>query len=414
VVAATADDARMVRLRRVSPDGPGFTRRRAGRGWVYSDTSGARITDHDTIDRIARLAIPPAYRGVWISPYATGHIQAVGLDDRDRKQYRYHPDWRVERDKAKHDRILFVARQLPAARRLVREHLSLRGMPRDKALATAFRLLELGFFRIGGESYAEENGSYGLATLRKEHVRVARDGSIQFRYTAKHGIRREVVVRDDGVRDAVTTLKRRHGGGAELLAWRENGRWYDVSSTDINHYLHDVVGADVSAKDFRTWHGTVLAAAALAANFQDGSSKTARRRQVVAAMKDVAEHLGNTPTVARNSYVDPRLVDRFDVGRTIGPTLAQLDPDPDFWDDDAHQRLEDAVLQLIEATDEAAQAQASAAHAQQVADRAQRVADAAARHRTEADAELEQAAERVAGEGAAQGAGQVVAAAANR
>ena len=397
----------MARLRRVSPDGPGFTRRRAGKGWTYSDTKGARITDRDTIDRIAHLAIPPAYRDVWISPYPNGHIQAVGLDDKGRKQYRYHPDWRLEQDRKKHDRILFVARQLPAARELVREHLSLRGMPRDKALATAFRLLELGFFRIGGETYAEENGSYGLATLRKEHVRVGRDGAIQFRYTAKHGIRRDVVVRDDGVREAVTMLKRRHGGGEELLAWRENGRWYDVSSSDINHYLHDVVGEGVSAKDFRTWHGTVLAAAALAAQFREGSSATARKRQVVAAMREVADHLGNTPTVARNSYVDPRLVDRFDAGRTIRPTLAQMDPDPDFWDDQAHQRLENAVLRLIEASDEAAEAEVVAEQAQQVADRAQRIADEAARHRADADAQVEQAAEQVAGEVEREAAGPV-------
>ena len=386
----------MVRLRRVSPDSPGFSRRRSGTGWSYRDTHGERITDRDTIDRIAHLAIPPAYRDVWISPYANGHIQAVGLDDRGRKQYRYHPDWREERDREKHDRILFVARQLPAARAVVREHLSHRGLPRDKVLATAFRLLELGFFRVGGESYAEDNGSYGLATLRKEHVRVGRGGEVEFSYAAKHHIERDIVLRDDDVRSVVGSLRRRRGGGEELLAWREHGRWYDVTSGDINHYLHDVVGEHVSAKDFRTWHGTVVAAAALAAQYAEGSSKTAQKRQVVAAMKQVAAQLGNTPTVARNSYVDPRLVDRFNEGLTIRPTLAELDPDPANWTDGTHERVENAVLRLIEASD-------AAAEASQDAEQAQRAADRAAARAERADAEVRQAVEGVADEVSATG-----------
>lgn len=388
----------MARLRRSSPDSPGLTRRRSGRGWTYRDARGQRVTDPETLDRIARLAIPPAYREVWICPWPNGHIQAVGLDDRGRKQYRYHPDWRIERDKVKHDHILFVARALPAARETVRGHLALRGVPRERALAAAFRLLELGFFRIGGESYAEENGSYGLATLRKEHVRVGRGGEVEFRYTAKHHIRREIVLRDPDVRDVVSTLRRRRGGGEELLAWQANGRWYDVSSSDINAYLHDVVGEDVTAKDFRTWHATVLAAAALATRFEDGSSETARKRQVVAAMKEVAGQLGNTPTVARASYVDPRLLERFDEGLTVRPTLAALDPDPAAWDDEARQRLERAVLRLIEASDGAAEAESAAARAQQVADRAQRIADQAAEQREEAEEDVERAAREIADE----------------
>lgn len=387
----------MPRLRRVSPDGPGFSRRRSGTGWTYRDTRGNRITDRDTIDGIAHLAIPPAYREVWISPWANGHIQAVGLDDRGRKQYRYHPEWRLERDREKHDRILFVARQLPAARRVVREHLSRRGLPRDRVLAAAFRLLELGFFRVGGETYTEENGSFGLATLLKEHVRVGRRGEVEFHYAAKHQIDRDIVLRDDDVRSVVGALRRRRGGGDELLAWREHGTWYDVTSADINAYLRDVVGEHVTAKDFRTWHGTVLAAAALAARYAEGSSPTAQKRQVVAAMKQVAEQLGNTPTVARKSYVDPRLVDRFNDGLTIRPTLAELDTDPARWDDAAHQRLEAAVLRLIEASDQAAEAGAGAAQAQQVADEAQRIADRAADHADAADAGVASAARRVAG-----------------
>lgn len=388
----------MARLRRVSPDGPGFSRARSGKGWSYRDARGVRIADREVVDRIAHLAIPPAYRDVWISPYANGHIQAVGTDDKGRRQYRYHPDWRTERDREKHDRILFVARQLPEARQTVREHLSLPGLPRERALAAAFRLLELGFFRIGGEVYEKENGSFGLATLRKEHVRVGRGGEVQFRYAAKHHIERDIVLHDEAVRDVVSTLRRRRGGGEELLAWRENGRWYDVSSSDINSYLHDVVGDGVTAKDFRTWHATVIAAAALATRFQEGSSETARKRQVVAAMKEVAEQLGNTPTVARNSYVDPRLVDRFNDGLTIGPTLQAMDPDPDAWDDGAHQRLEESVLRLIEASDQATEAEIDAERAQHVADTAQRIADEAAGQRDAAEAGVEQAARRIADE----------------
>ena len=393
----------MARLRRVSPDGPGFSRRRAGRGWSYRDTHGNRITDRETIDRIAHLAIPPAYRQVWISPYPNGHIQAVGLDDRGRKQYRYHPDWRTTRDRAKHDHILVVARALPDARQVVKEHLSHRGLSRERVLATAFRLLELGFFRIGGESYAEENGSYGLATLRKEHVRVGRGGEVEFRYAAKHHIEREVVLRDPAVLEVVGSLRRRRTGGEELLAWRANGRWYDVSSSDINAYLHDVVGAEVSAKDFRTWHATVLAAAKLAARYQPDSSPTARKRQIVAAIKEVAHELGNTPTVARNSYVDPRLIDRFNQGRTIRDTLRDLDPDPDAWDEAARGRLEESVLQLIEASDSAAEAQRTAEHARRVAERAKRVADRADRHRDAADADVERATRQVSEQVAAAG-----------
>ena len=388
----------MARLRRVSPDGPGFSRRRSGKGWSYRDTRGARITDREVVDRIAHLAIPPAYRDVWISPYPNGHIQAVGTDDKGRRQYRYHPDWRTERDREKHDRILFVARRLPEARQTVREHLSLRGIPRERTLATAFRLLELGFFRIGGEVYEKENGSFGLATLRKEHVRVGRGGEVEFHYAAKHHIERDIVLRDKAVRDVVNTLKRRHGGGEELLAWRENGRWYDVSSSDINSYLHDVVGEGVTAKDFRTWHATVIAASALAQRYREGSSETARKRQVVAAMKEVAGHLGNTPTVARNSYVDPRLVDRFNDGLTIGTSLLAVDQDSEAWDDEAHQRLEESVLRLIEASEQATEAEIDAERAQHVADTAQRIADEAAAQRDTAEAGVEQAARRIADE----------------
>lgn len=367
----------MVRLRRVSPTDPGFTRRRAGRGWVYLDLDSRRITDHDVVDRIAHLAIPPAYTDVWICRYPNGHIQAVGTDDRGRRQYRYHPDWREQRDRAKHDRVLFVARRLPAARERVHTHLAMTGMPRERALATAFRLLELGFFRVGGEEYAEENHSYGLATLLREHVVVGRE-EIRFRYIAKSGKDRRIAIHDDAVRRSIALLKRRHGGGQDLLAWREGGHWHDVTSTDINRYLHEVVGAGVTAKDFRTWHGTVLAAVQLAALTEVGSSAAARKRAVNEMLRTVSDQLGNTPAVARKSYVDPRVVERFHDGRTVAATLNRIGPDPAGWDPGAQTRLEKAVVTLLAAQRAATRADEAAEAAESRARTARRVAERAA------------------------------------
>ena len=280
---------------------------------------------------------------MWICPVANGHIQALGTDEAGRRQYLYHPAWREQRDRAKHDRVLTVARRLPAARRVAAGHLGLQGMPMERALATAFRLLDLGLFRIGGETYAEEHGSYGLATIRRNHVDV--DGSeIVFEYVAKSGKDRLVSVDDDAVVEAVTMMRRRRSGGDELLAFKHDGRWRDVTSDDINRYVKDVIGADASAKDFRTWHGTVLAAVDLAGR-TGPASMTARKRAVKEAIKVVADNLGNTPTVARASYVDPRIIDRFEDGVTIAPTLHRLGrrmaPGP------RRDKIERAVLRLL-------------------------------------------------------------------
>ena len=264
----------MTRLRRVSPASPGWTRRRAGRGFVYFDEDGARL-DPDLAARCRALVIPPAWEHVWICPLANGHIQAVGTDAAGRRQYLYHPVWREQRDAAKHDRVLVVAARLPQARRRAGADMVLDGMPRQRALATAFRLLDLGLFRVGGEAYAEENGSYGLATIERRHVVVAA-GAASFEYTAKSGQERLVVVRDRPVVAAVADLRRRRGGGPELLAYRDGRRWRDVTSDDINAYVKEVIGGEVSAKDFRTWHGTVLAAVALAERAGNVTSNTAR------------------------------------------------------------------------------------------------------------------------------------------
>ena len=275
----------MPRLRTVSPQDPGWTRRRAGKGFVYLDLQGGRLAVDD-IDRCKLLVIPPAWEAVWICPAPNGHIQAVGTDDAGRRQYIYHEAWRRKRDKSKHDRVLQVAARLPRARRKVAVDLDLEGMPYERALATAFRLLDLGFFRIGGEAYAEANDSYGLATIRKEHVTI--DGkSVVFDYVAKSGQDRFVAVADDRVRAAVRDLLLRRRGGPELLAYRDGKTWRDVSSAEINDYIKGKVGGEVSAKDFRTWHGTVIAAVALAGANETATTVAKRKKAVSQAMRAV-------------------------------------------------------------------------------------------------------------------------------
>jgi len=333
----------MPRLRRVSAESPGWTRRRNGRGFAYFDEHGGRLGPDD-VARCRALVIPPAWKDVWICPYPTGHLQAVGTDEAGRRQYLYHPAWREQRDTAKHARVLDVATRLPVARRKVTQHLALPGMPRERALALAFRLLDLGFFRIGGEGYAEEYGSYGLATIEKQHVKVKGD-EVLFEYVAKSGQERQVVVRDDAVRGAVGTLKRRRGGGAGLLAYRDGRQWRDVTSDDVNAYVKEVVGGDVSAKDFRTWHGTVLAAVALAGKLEDRASPTKRKRAVATAMKEVAESLGNTPAVARSSYVDPKVVHQYEAGETIEEALEDTRPGRS---ESTRRKVEAAVLDLLQ------------------------------------------------------------------
>ena len=332
----------MPRLRRVSPSRPGWTRLPRGRGFAYLDESDRPLAADD-VARCKALAIPPAWRDVWICPLANGHLQATGTDDAGRRQYLYHPGWRERRDKAKFVRVVEFAKRLPRARLVVADHLALPGMPRERVLGTAFRLLDLGFFRIGGEEYADDNGSYGLATLEKRHAHIE-GRSIVFEYPAKSGQERLIAVADDAVLAAVTELRRRRGGGPELLAYRDGRRWRDVSSGDINSYVKSLIDDEVSAKDFRTWHGTVLAAVALAES-DSPTSERGRTGAVRAAMSDVAEYLGNTPRIARGSYVDPRVIDRFERGITIAPTLRRL---PKAGDVD-RERVERAVLRLLRA-----------------------------------------------------------------
>lgn len=337
----------MPRLRRVDCSEPGIRRRRAGKGFTYVDADGRKVTDAETLARISQLAIPPAWTDVWICPHPRGHIQAVGIDAKGRKQYRYHDVWRERRDREKFEHMLEFAAALPRIRRVTAEHLAQDGLTRDRVLACAVRLLDLGFFRIGTEGYAEENQTYGLATMRKKHVSVDGD-TITFDYTAKSGKRRIQSVADPDVVEVVRELKERKGGGYELLAHHDHERgWVDIKSADVNAYIKAITDGDFSAKDFRTWSATVLAAVALAVSRQVAASRTARKRAIARAMKEVSEYLGNTPAVCRSSYVDPRVVDRYTAGATVLDALSALDEDTGLGGLTTHGAIEKAVLDLL-------------------------------------------------------------------
>jgi DNA topoisomerase IB len=318
-----ATKAPAIRLRRSDTTEPGLRRRRRGKGWEYLNPDGTKVVDAEVLGRINELVIPPAWEDVWICPYPGGHIQATGVDARGRKQYLYHPKWRARRDQEKFDDMLRFAGCLPALREVVAADLAGAELSREQVLACAVRLLDIGFFRIGTEDYAVTNETYGLATMRKDHVTLLEDGALLFDYPAKHGKRRLQSVVDEDVYAIVKRLRARRGGSPELLAFKERRRWVDVRSQDINRYLKDRTGLDVSAKDFRTWNATVLAARALAVSGLRQDTKTGRKRAVVRAVKEVAHYLGNTPAVARASYIDPRVFDRFNDGLVIEPTLGR-------------------------------------------------------------------------------------------
>ena len=344
----------MGRLRRVDCAAPGIQRRRRGRGFEYVDDEGNRIDDAETIERIRELAIPPGWNEVWICSDPLGHIQATGIDDRGRKQYRYHDRWRERRDREKFERMVEFAQRLPNLRERVERDLRRRSVSRERVLACAVRLLDRGFFRIGSEDYAEENETYGVATMRKRHVAIS-DGAVTFDYEAKGGKRRVQAVGDRAVTRLVKTLRGRRGGGHELLAYRNGERWRDVRSEDINAYIKETIGEEHSAKAFRTWNATVLAAAVLAASGRqrDLSTKGARARAKRDAVKSVAGFLGNTPAVCRSSYIDPRVFDRFDGGLTIGGVFDRLPDDPADWPE-VQGPIEEAVLDLIDRRESAA------------------------------------------------------------
>lgn len=316
-MSPTATAPRRGRLRRADCAEAGIRRRRRGRGFSYEDPAGDAIEDEETLERIRQLAIPPAWKQVWICPDPFGHIQATGYDEAGRKQYLYHERWQQRQAERKFELVREFATKLPKLRRAVTADLRRAGMPRERALACAVRLLDLGFFRIGGEVYAEENESFGLATVRREHVTIKRS-EVVFDFPAKSGRQRVQSIRDAAARRAIEAMYRRRSGPEDLLAYRAGGNWVDVRSDDINAYIHEAIGDEFSAKDFRTWHGTVLAAVALAGEQAPGSGAAAKRA-ITRAVDQVSEALGNTPAVCRASYIDPRVFDRFRDGTAIDP-----------------------------------------------------------------------------------------------
>jgi DNA topoisomerase IB len=329
------------RLKRSDCSGEGIRRRRRGSGFSYADADGESVKDEDTLSRIRDLAIPPAWEEVWICSDPFGHIQATGIDAAGRKQYLYHERHQQRNAERKFKAMREFARALPPLRKAVTRDLKLKGMPRERALACAVRLLDRGFFRIGGEEYAETNESYGVATILREHVSINGE-ELVFDFPAKSGQRRVQSIRDPATRNAIEAMRRRRSGPEDLLAFREKGAWRDVRSQDINSYIQEEIGEEFSAKDFRTWHGTVLAAIELAAEPKP-SSEAATKRAITAAVERVADVLGNTPAVCRNSYIDPKVLDRFRNGEGISPHKL---PDGHI-SNGVRARLEREVLELI-------------------------------------------------------------------
>jgi DNA topoisomerase-1 len=314
IVALTA------RLVYVSDAVPGITRRRSGDGWSYRDPDGRLIRDRDTLAHIRALAIPPAYRDVWISPDPNGHIQASGRDARGRKQYRYHPAWRNFRDAAKYERVASFIRALPTLRARVAADLARPGLPRDKVLATLVRLMETTFIRVGNTEYAKTNKSFGLTTLRNRHARVGR-GKLELTFQAKSGIKWHVVVRN---RRLVALVRRlRELPGQELFQYLdETGARHAIGSADVNDYLRAASAEEITAKDFRTWAGTHLAVTALAAQPPEASD-AARKRGLLRAVEAVAATLGNTPAICRKCYIHPAVLDAHMTG-TLAGRFAEL------------------------------------------------------------------------------------------
>ncbi len=345
----------MPRLRRSSCAAPGIARRRRGRSFDYRDPDGDRIDDPEVLQRIAQLAIPPAWREVWVCMDPLGHLQATGIDAAGRKQYLYHERWRAHRDRIKFDSMIAFGEALPRLRRRVTRDLGSRNggtacgaaeksLSRERVLACSVRLLDLGFFRIGSEDYAERNESYGLTTMLREHVTI--DGNeLMFDFPAKSGQRRVQAIADADALAVLAALKRRRSG-SQLLAYRDDGAWVELHAEEVNAYIKRFGHGPFTAKDFRTWNATVLAAVALAGAERQATSRAARERAVSGAIKTVAAYLGNTPAVCRSSYVDPRVIDRYQAGVTIGGAPREL-ASPDLADTRVRRRIEDAVLELL-------------------------------------------------------------------
>jgi len=314
VLAESVEAAEDAGLRYVSDEQPGFSRQRKGEEFEYFDTKGEPIRDEQRLLRIKRLAIPPAWSDVWICPSPNGHIQATGRDARRRKQYRYHERWREIRDENKYDRLVNFGKALPKIRRRLEKDLALSGLPREKVLATIVQLLERSLIRVGNEEYARENKSFGLTTMQDRHVDV-KGSKLRFRFRGKSGRQHEVDVTDRRIARIVSRLQ--DLPGQSLFQYLDDeGNARDITSQDVNEYLREITGEDFTAKDFRTWAGTVLAAIALSTAGEFETKKQAKAN-IKKAIEAVAKMLGNTPTICRQCYIHPIVLETYLKGNSI-------------------------------------------------------------------------------------------------
>jgi DNA topoisomerase-1 len=335
--------ARASGLRYSSDDRPGLTRHRAGKGFSYRDIDGKVVRDPDTLERIRKIVIPPAWTDVWICPWPNGHIQATGRDARGRKQYRYHERWREERGAENFARMIAFAKALPKIRRRAERDLAKRGLPREKVLGVVVRLLELTLIRVGNDEYARLNRSFGLTTMRDRHARI-NGSSVKFRFRGKGGLMHEVGLRDRRLASVVRRCQELPG--QELFQYLDaDGETRDVTSDDVNDYIREASGGDFTAKDFRTWAGTLLAYRALRA-LQPQDHGGAAKKNVVQAMRLTAERLGNTPAVARGSYVHPAVLDAYLEG-SLGGALVDVAEEQDTPPTEADRSEEIAVVKLL-------------------------------------------------------------------
>ncbi len=344
MVAPSPADTRAIGLRYSRDDQPGIRRRRHGDGWRYETDDGTTVHEEATLDRIRKLAVPPAWTDVWICADEHGHLQATGRDARGRKQYRYHREFRARRESAKFEQLIEFGLVLPRIRAAVAADLARPGLPREKVLAACVRVLELTLMRVGNDEYAEQNRSFGLTTLRDRHARIA-GSRVRFRFRGKGGKLHEVGFRDRRLGAIVRRCQELPG--QELFQYiDEDGVVRDVASDDVNEYLRAIAGADISAKMFRTWAATVLANRALTA-YQATESSRVQKRNVAAAMEDVAALLGNTPTVARQSYVHPAVLDAYLDGSLGEALVTAAEDDRSEPAPQPNRAEEERVIELI-------------------------------------------------------------------
>lgn len=302
------ESAKEAGLRYTHDASPGIIRKKAGKGFYYLDQKGEKVLDKEIIERINLLRIPPAWKNVWICKYSHGHLQATGIDARGRKQYRYHQKWREARDETKYHRMIAFAKVLPLIRKRTEEDLLLKGLPKDKVLATIVKLLEKTLIRVGNEEYAKENDSYGLTTMRDKHVDIEQK-KVYFEFKGKSGVKHSIELEDPQLAKIVKKCKELPG--YELFQYiDENGARQDVTSSDVNEYLFSITGEHFTAKDFRTWHGTILAANALQ-EFQEFASETQAKKNIVKVVEAVSKQLGNTKAVCRKCYIHPAVIESY-------------------------------------------------------------------------------------------------------